>query len=304
MKTLVKEPLLYFLAAGLCLFILFDVLSPSDQGDADSQTIVVDRDALLTFIQYRTKAFDPQSAAARLDALSDEGRAQLIEEYVREEALHREALALELGRDDYVIRRRLVQTLQFIAQGFPDGAEELDDARIRRFFEEHRQDYFVAPSVTFTHVFFDAERRGRDQARSAAMATLDRLNQAGVSFSNAPQYGDRFLYQLNYVERALDYVESQFGASMAKAILNLEPDPTKWRGPFESAYGVHLVMVTGNEPGRYPSLNEVRSRVAEDLRRTAAREREEVIVRGIVDSYRVEVVDAEIGARDAVLANR
>ena len=70
MKKLLREPLVHFLAIGVGLFILFDLVAPQD-GNLDSRTIVVDRGALLTFLQFRSKAFNPEVAAARLDALGD-----------------------------------------------------------------------------------------------------------------------------------------------------------------------------------------------------------------------------------------
>ena len=55
---------MHFLVLGLGLFILFDLIA-SDEAAYDSKVIDVDRDALLTFVQYRSRAFQPQAAAAR-----------------------------------------------------------------------------------------------------------------------------------------------------------------------------------------------------------------------------------------------
>ena len=95
-----KDPLAHFLALGLGLFLLYAAFNPGGGTGDDPKRIVVDRDALLTFVQYRTKTFQPKLAAARLDAMSGERLKRLIDDYVREEALHREAKALGLGRND------------------------------------------------------------------------------------------------------------------------------------------------------------------------------------------------------------
>ncbi|MBW2688263.1 MAG: hypothetical protein JRE19_20550 [Deltaproteobacteria bacterium] len=104
MKRFLKEPLLHFLAAGVGLFVLFGVVN-RDEPDADPNVVTVDRDALLTFVQYRIKAFNPTLAEEKLNSLSDDELQRLIDDYVREEVLHREALQLGLDEDDYVIRR-------------------------------------------------------------------------------------------------------------------------------------------------------------------------------------------------------
>lgn len=288
MKKLLKEPLVHFLAAGLGLFVLFGVVN-RDGTTTDSTVITVDHDALLTFMQYRIKAFNPQMAEQRLRALSDEGLEHLVDDYVREEVLHREALALGLDEGDYVIRRRLVQKLEFITEGFAEASVDVDEAALRRYFEANEEDYYVEPYVTFTHVFFDAENRTREQAHALAEKKLAELNRAGTPFSDAPKHGDRFLYHVNYVERTPDFVASHFGAAMAQAIFDLEPNDLLWRGPFDSPYGVHLVLLITNEPGREAQLSEIEDRVREDARQAMIRRQTDEAIAEIVGTYDVRV---------------
>jgi hypothetical protein len=289
MRRLLRDPLAHFLLGGLLIFLAFAAVRGRDAGSDRADLIVVDRAALLDFVQKRSRAFDPELAARRLEALSDAEFERLVEDYVREEALHREALALALDRDDYVLRRRLVQKLEFVAQGFVEAGTAIDEAELLRFFEAHADDYYAEPSVTFTHVFFDAEVRGRDGARREAEAQLERLNRERVPFTGAPRHGDRFLYHVNYVERTPDYVESHFGREMGRAVFALEPDLGRWHGPFDSPYGSHLVMISGRTPGRTPALEEIRGRVEEDARRALVRERSEAAIAEIVGRYDVRL---------------
>ena len=289
MKRFLREPLLHFLLAGLGLFVLFGVVNPGEN-DSDPNVVLVDRDALLTFIQYRIKAFNPALAEQKLEAMSGEELEQFIDDYVREEVLHREALLLGLDEDDYVIRRRLVQKLEYITEGFAEGSADVDEAAVQRYFDANKADYFVEPYVTFTHVFFQTEDRPREEAQALAKKELAKLNRDAVPFSDAPQHGDRFLYHVNYVERTPDYVGSHFGPPMASALFALEPNEFVWRGPFDSAYGVHLVLLTTNEPGREPELAELRDRIHEDARRAMIREETESAIAEVVEAYDVRVV--------------
>jgi len=300
LKRLLKEPLVHFLAAGLGLFVLFGVVNRGEP-DADPNVVIVDHDALLTFVQYRIKAFNPALAEKKLSSLSDEELQNLIDDYVREEVLHREATQLGLGEDDYVIRRRLVQKLEFITEGFAEAAVDVDRSALQRYFDANKADYYVEPFVTFTHVFFETEDRPREQAHAAAEKKLLELNRDGVPFADAPQHGDRFLYHVNYVERTPEYVASHFGVPMAKAVFELEPNDFIWRGPFDSPYGVHLVLLTTNEPGRDPELAELEDRVREDARRAMIREETEAAIDDIVETYDVRIVYAreDAGEREA-----
>lgn len=288
MKRFLKEPLVHFLAAGLGLFVLFGLVNPADVNE-DPNIVVVDQDALLTFVQYRIKAFNPELAQRKLNSLSDEELQRLIDDYVREEVLYREAILLGLDQGDYVIRRRLVQKIEFITEGIAETTANVDAAALRRYFDANKADYYVEPYVTFAHVFFATENRPRAEALSLAQKKLEELNRKGVPFSDAPQHGDRFLYHVNYVERTPDYVASHFGVPMSESLFSLQPNEFVWRGPFDSAYGVHLVMLTVNEPGREAALEELEDRVLEDARRARTREETEAAIKDVVEAYDVRV---------------
>lgn len=290
MKRLLGEPLVHFLAIGLGLFVLFDLVAPEDAG-LDEKTIVVDRSALLTFIQFRSKAFNPDAAAKRLDALSDAELERLVDDYVREEALYREALALGMDQNDYVIKQRLIQSLQFITNGFVSAAVDVSYEDIAEYYEANKDDYYVDPYITFTHVYFSSDHHGREQARKLAEAKLDELNSTNVPFSESMRHGERFLYNVNYVERTEDFIASHFGPSMAAAVFGLDPDGGRWYGPFESEYGYHLVMLTKRTDGRYPSLEEIADSVREDALRIELDEQNDRAVQAIVDTYGVRMGD-------------
>ena len=288
MKKALREPLVHFLAIGLLLFALYEVVAPEDAA-LDSKTIVVDRNALLTFVQFRSKAFNPEVAARRLDALSDAELQLIIGDYVREEALHREALALGMDENDYVIKQRLIQSIHFITNGFVTAAVDVSDEDVASYYEENRDDYYVEPYATFTHVYFSNDRHGNEQARALAATKLEQLNAGNVPFSESTRHGERFLYNVNYVERTQDFVASHFGRQMAESVFSLEPDDSTWFGPFESAYGQHLVMLTKLTAGAYPTLDEIRGSVHEDALRLALVRENDKAVQAIVDTYDVRM---------------
>ncbi|HEY0942353.1 MAG TPA: peptidylprolyl isomerase [Steroidobacter sp.] len=287
-KALLREPLLHFLLLGTALFVAYGHFN-QDAADADPQTIVVDRDNLLTFIQFRSRAFDAATFQQALDRLSEEELQQLIKDYTREEALYREAKALQLDKNDYVSRLRLIQQLEFITRGFTDAQVEVTEQEIQRHYETHESEYRVQPKVTFTHVFFSSDRHGAKEAEALARAELKKLNGGRVRFDQAPGHGERFLYHVNYVAREAEEVASHFGEDMQTQLFALKPDDKQWRGPFQSPYGSHLVMLTQHEAGYLPSFDEVRARVEQEARQAAMDARFEESIQSIVDAYDVEV---------------
>ena len=284
--NLLKDPLVHFLALGAALFVLFEFVA-SDETAFDSRVIEVDREALLIFAQYRSRAFQPEVAAERLDTMPEAELEALINDYVREEALHREAQALGVDKNDYIIKRRMIQSIEFITDGFVTANVEVSDEQVAEYFEANRDDYYIAPFVTFTHVFFDAERHGRTESLELAEAKLAELNADGVRFSDAPRHGDRFPFFLNYVERDPQFVVSHFGPPMAEGVFSLEADDSRWQGPFESEYGAHVVMLARKVEGRYPDLAEVEAAVRDDAQREEIAAQKDKAIQAIVDTYEI-----------------
>ena len=286
MKKLLTEPLLHFLLLGGGLFVLFEFVA-GDEASYDENIIVVDRNTLLTYVQFRARAFEQGGATAFLDKLQGDELERLIDDYVREEALYRQAAALGVDENDYVIKRRMIQSIEFITNGFVTAAVDLEENDIETYFETNRDDYYIAPYVTYTHVFFEKDRRGADAALALAEAKLVELNAARVPFAEAPGHGDRFPYFLNYVERDPEFVASHFGPRMAEEIFALEANADLWRGPFESPYGYHLVLLTKKVGGRFPDLAEVRERVRSDAERAEIESMQDSAIQAIVDTYEV-----------------
>lgn len=303
MKKILQDPLFHFVGLGFLLFLIFSIVGSSKSPELD-KNVRVDQEALLTFIQYRSRNFDRDIAQARLAALDAASLDQLVEEYVREEVLYREGLSLGLDQDDYVIRRRLIQKVEFLAEGFAGSTTTLEEGDLVAYFEEHKRDYLVSPSITFTHVFFDKAKHGEDVV-AMATAALSQLNEDHVSFSQAPGQGDRFPFHLNYVERTPAFVASHFGREMAEAVFALPVDNEIWKGVFSSPYGAHLVMVSTQVVGRDATLDEVRGRVREDAMRARLTLEMDAAIATIVDRYDVEIdlppiAEADINAPEGI----
>ena len=210
-----------------------------------------------------------------------------VADFVREEVLYREALALGLDRDDLVVRRRLVQKMEMLALRDGPGISEAD---LMDHYLAHRADYAVPESVSFRHVFFSAAARGAG-AHAAAGAALADLRDGGAS--GASGLGDPPPMPPEVSDWTRPMVEARFGPGFAASVF--EAGPGGWSGPVASAYGYHLVLVTRRAPARVPDFAEVAGRIATDLdaaRRAGALDR---IYASVRDAYQVEIEPAPAG---------
>lgn len=290
-----REPLVWFLLAGLSLFGLHALVSPGDDVAA-SRVVEVDRDGLLQFMQLRARSFNEPAAGKLLEQMSPQEVAAMVNDMVREEAMYREGLRLGLDKNDYVMRRRLVQSLEYLAESTEAQAGPPDEAALKRYYESHRDRYVDAPSISFTHIFFSAEAHGWDGARALATNALAALNAGGEGARNHP--GDRFLYLANYAERTPEIIESHFGQDFAERVFGMAPLDGRWQGPLRSKHGFHLVRVVRKDAGRPLSFAQARAMVADDAAKDARAARREAFARDLIAQFHVDI-DSNVQKRMA-----
>jgi peptidyl-prolyl cis-trans isomerase C len=289
LQRVVRDPLVHFLVAGGLLFAAFAVLHPADNtGGAEGKTILVDKPALMALMQYQSAAFEPKYFESRFQSLTVQQRKSLIDGYVQEEALVREARALGLEQGDYVIRRRLVQKMMYLMDDAATAGFAPSDSDLQRYFQTHQAAYRAPATVTFTHVFVDNEVGHPGGAQKTAQALQQTLERRRAGFADAPAYGDRFAYLQNYVDRTPDFVGSQFGQAFAAEIARLQPS-SRWQGPIKSDYGWHLVLLTERKAAAAPKFADVREQVKDDLLRDTVETYRKKAVADLVGRYRVSL---------------
>lgn len=290
-----RDPLIHFLVIGGVLFAAYGLLVPDGN---DPRHITVSRDALISFAQYRANTFQFDVLDQALDELTAAERQALVDEYVREEALYREAIAMGLDQGDDVIRQRLIQRLEFLFEDNNEPADVGQDELIE-FYAEYSDDYIEPAIYTFTHVFFNAERRGDKEAREAATQLLAELNEQGIPFSGSLGYGDRPLYFQNYIERTRDFIAANLGQDLISMLDQVEPSTSTWCGPIQSPYGWHLVLLTSRESAWLPNLEEIEDRVREDYRRMRKEQTQRQQLDEIISGYEVNVIGLDPEFRNA-----
>ena len=286
---LLKQPLLHFLLIGAAFFLIFHLTTSNNNLKNDLKTLVVDKNSLVTFMQYRSKKFNQEEFEIKLENMPEKELNNLIEEYVREEVLYREALGLGMDKDDYLIRRRMVQKIEFINEDMVDNSLKITQEDVNDYFNKNLDDYKIEPNATFTHVYFSKDKNGYEEARRLAENQVMLLNNNNVPFSDSVKYGDRFLYHLNYVEKTPEFVESHFGPEMAEELFRLEPSDTNWYGPYESQYGYQIVLLTDKKDEEIPAVEEVYDSIVQDLNYTLSNEAKEKSIQKIIDNYDVRI---------------
>ena len=98
----------------------------------------------------------------------------LVDDYIRDEVFYREGRAAGLDRDDVIIRRRVRQKMEFLAEAV--SAPEPSEQQLAAYLEANPERFRTEDHFTFRQVFLSAARRGHaidDDSKQVANA-LDR----------------------------------------------------------------------------------------------------------------------------------
>jgi len=243
-KHLLREPLVHFLLLGAALFALDAWLRPAAVPVVSTE-IVVSEARIASLAQNFHRTWRRPPTKEELDGL--------VESFVKEEVMVREALALGLDRDDAIIRRRLQQKMEFVSEEAAALAQPTDED-LARYLAANADAFRVEARASFAQVYLDPRRRAATLAADAKRL-LDVLNSPRPP--DPAQLGDRLLLlEPGYEDAPQAEVARLFGADFAEALV--KQPVGQWVGPIASGYGAHLVRVDALVPGGTPKLDEVR----------------------------------------------
>jgi hypothetical protein len=267
-RRILHEPLVHFLAIGALMFAVYAVVSHRTR---DPGTIEVGQGQIdmMTAVFERTwqRAPTPDDVKA------------LVDGYVRDEVFYREGVAMGLDREDPLIRRRMRQKVEFLAESMY-GVPEPSDAALQAYLDGHRERFESSVLVTFRQVYLGT---AADADTTRLLAQLNRLgdSDAAADMGRSTQLDARMnLAPSSDIARA-------FGQRFAQSLTAMPAG--SWTGPIASDYGLHLVRVSERVDGRTPTLGDVRERVKREWLRDELAAANEKYYEGLRARYTVRI---------------
>ncbi|WVT71821.1 peptidyl-prolyl cis-trans isomerase [Sinorhizobium chiapasense] len=272
LKRILREPLVHFLALALLIFAAHGLL----RGGADApEKIVVSASKIEQMATVFTKTWQRSPTADELKGM--------IDDYVKEEILVRQALELGLDRDDTVVRRRLRQKMEFLNAA--DAAPlTVTDPELEAYLAANPSTFATDATLAFEQVFLNPARHGDTIAADAA-ALLAELRSNDTADPAA--LGDASLLPAAVQLTSKAAIDQIFGGALADG---LEKAPLgQWTGPIASSFGLHLVRVSEHTPGRVPQLADIRDEVAREWENARRSELEQQRFGELLARYEVSV---------------
>lgn len=265
LRRLCAEPFVQFLCLGALIFVVHQYVA------ADSAAYRID---------VRQSDIDRLRAQAQKQWGKEPDAAQLhdmLQDYIREEVLYRQALATGMDKDDVIVRRRLAQKMEFLAQA--DVREPSAEA-VMAFYQQHPERYGAPAEVTFKQVYLSQQQHGAALAADAAQALAQLRNGQAV-------LGDNLMLPAEFTAQDQAQVARDFGDAFAAALF---ASPVgQWSGPLRSPYGMHLVWVSQQAGQRLESFAVVRDKVRADLANQRLREARDAAYQQLLSRYQVHI---------------
>jgi peptidyl-prolyl cis-trans isomerase C len=267
LRRLCGEPLVQFLVLGGLIFALNGYVA----ADRQAYRIEVSQSDLARLRAQAFKQWGKEPDAVQLSGM--------LQDYIREEVLYRQALATGMDQDDVIVRRRLAQKMEFLAQA---DVREPSAEEILAFYQQHPERYGAPAEVAFKQVYLSQELRGAALAADAAQALAQLRGGQAVQ-------GDNLLLPGEFAAQSQPLVARDFGDDFAAALFALPVG--QWSGPLRSPYGLHLVWVSQQAGERLQSFAAVRDKVRADLANQRLTEARDGAYQQLLSRYQVSVAE-------------
>ncbi len=271
--------MLQFILLGAILFALFGLFGRKNEAEAPAKIVITAaRAATLADGFTRTWRRPP----------TEQEMQGLVEDYIREEVFYREGRAAGLDRDDVVIRRRVRQKMEFLAEDM--AGLEPSEEQLAAYLQSHPERFAPSQRLTVRHVFLSATRRGVDMENDAKQLA-NQLADATAA-EDAAALGDPFLLGEAFRSLTQSEVARIFGDNFAKQIATVEQG--RWQGPIPSGFGLHFVFLDERSYGYLPPLDSVREAVKKEWLNERRLEAEQTLYRKLRDRYEIIVEAAPV----------
>lgn len=234
-KSILKEPLLYFFLIASVLFYM------DHKREKEKSQIIVDEKTITYLVKEREKL--------QLRPLSPSEKKALIEDHINNDLLYREAQIRGLDNDSR-IKRQMIQKMDIL---LTSEVPEPSERELKAYFDRHKARYTKTEARDLEQVFFSP-------TSTPPEGFLERLSS---NETEARKEGDSSIFfgdQLNHI-RARELLVL-LGKKAAQSILLIDDD--RWHGPIVSRLGTHFIRLSKLYPEETADFDDVKAYLSQD----------------------------------------
>jgi hypothetical protein len=272
LRAVLREPLLHFLIAGAGVFLLYGILSgPGEGSDKEINVSVGQVEHLVSiFLKTRQRLPTPEELTG------------LVEGYIVEELLYREAVAIGLDRDDTIVRRRMRQKMDFLLDDLATIEPTVEE--LQQYLSEQPERFRRDARFSFDHFYI------ADGDAAMAMPVLEQLRAGKLSKEILSVRSGLLPDRID--DSSETQISALLGSTFTQQLMQLEPGD--WAGPIESPYGVHLVRIDRIVESVVPPLAVIRKDVRREWLVDRRKTSRDVMIEELRSSYLITIEDYEV----------
>lgn len=267
---ILKAPILHFAVIALALFVLYEYLLPPDK-----EEIIITRQTMNSLVRSEQEV--------RENPLSDDEIIDLVQGYIDEEVLIREAYRQGLDRSNYRVRKQL---LDLMRSGLNDNIQQPSEEVLKQFYLDNRYDFRIPALRNFKHVFFSNEN---SDTPADLQSFLSYFQEMDSDFNKA---GDLFLNGFEFKHISFEQCSIFFGREFAAMLFDI-PD-SSWAGPIASGEGIHYVLMEDVIPSQVPEYEDIKIYLGESYIYTKNKEVQEKKILQLRESYRIIIEEVDV----------
>lgn len=262
--SVLKSPILHFTLIGIIVFVAYSHLKQPDR-----ETIQVTTQTIDALVKQRESITQNPTTAAE--------RKELLEGYVEEEVLLREAYKRGFDKNDYRVRKRI---LNIMRTSLGEVIPEPSQAQLRAYYETNKNRYLTAPARSFEHIYFSFASKQLPGDPATFIRNLEKS-------VDAAKLGEYSLMGNRLSEAGFPTIAASFGKPFAEAIFELPLN--QWQGPVESFKGIHYVRVTATHDPKLPPFEKMESYLRTDYLLVKSRESQTQKIEELMKNYEVVI---------------
>jgi len=268
-----SEPLSYFLIIGILIFGINGIFNSDISNE---NVIVITKDDIARITSSYKQIWKSQPTPEVLD--------NLLDDYILSEIYYQEALKLNLGHNDEIIKRRLRQKYEFLSADLVN-IEEPGESELTSFYNENMDEYRNDDLLTFMQCYYKREEEAIIQM-SRIKNQMNKLKGEPINCNSDPLH-----LQTLQENKSKHVVSNDFGMQFADSIFLATSG--LWQGPIASGLGYHLVHILEVSPGSVQPFDAVKNDVIQDWKLANQKSFNDQMVNALRNNYRIIRRDEE-----------
>ena len=237
---LLKEPMVYFCIIGA--FVYYFYIPTISEEDLIDSEIKLPSSYVETLKANFINQYNRQPSEEEFQAI--------IDQEVSAEILFREAWRLQLYVGDSVVRKRMIQKMQFLLEE-GSAAHDIPESVLKAYFKMNGNLFASGKRFDIYHVLFNDEK--------SAEAHLKELQQQN-NYPPKPITGVvAFPLGNAFTQISEKEIKKYFGKDFYNGIQLAEQN--QWQGPIKSRYGYHLVKLSKLSKAKEIAFDDVRENI-------------------------------------------